>query len=55
MLIWDQFGIFENLQISPIPKANFLVGIFICRFSQQTGSSKTFGEKVVRVVKSCGS
>ena len=38
MLIQDQFGIIQNLQISPIPQTSFLVGTFIHRFLQQTGS-----------------
>ena len=28
MLILDQFGIIQNLQMSPIPQTSFLVGIF---------------------------
>ena len=39
MLISDQFGIFQNLQTSPIPHTSFLVGTFCCRFIQQGGST----------------
>ena len=28
MLIQDQFGIFQNLQMSPIPQTSFFVGTF---------------------------
>ena len=38
MLIQDQFGIFQNLQMSPIRQTSFLVWTFFYRFLQQTCS-----------------
>ena len=38
MLIQDQFGIIQNLQMSHIPQTIFLVWLFFGRFLQQTGS-----------------
>ena len=29
IIIYDKFGIFQNLQTSPIPKTNFLAGTFL--------------------------
>ena len=35
MLIWDQFGIIENFQMSPIPKISLLIGtIFAVSYSK---------------------
>ena len=39
MLIQDQLGVIQELQMSPIPQTSFLVGTFIRRFLQQAGSS----------------
>ena len=36
MLIQDQFGVIQNLQMSPVTGHE----IFFCRFLQQTGSSR---------------
>jgi hypothetical protein len=38
MFILDQFGIIQNLQMSPIPQSVSWFGLF-CRFLQQAGSS----------------
>ena len=39
MFIYGQFGIVQNLQMTPIAQTSFLVGTFFYRFLQQTGSS----------------
>ena len=39
MLIQDQLGVIQELQMSPIPQTSFLVGTFNLRFLQQAGSS----------------
>ena len=39
MLIYDQFGMNQNLQMSPIPQTSSWSLTFFCRFLQQTGSS----------------
>ena len=38
MLIQDQFGIFQNLQMSSVAQTNFLVVTYFCHFLQQTVS-----------------
>ena len=40
MLIYAQFGIIQNLQMSPISQTSFLVGTFFCRFLQQDSSNR---------------
>ena len=40
MLIYDQFGIIQNLQTSPINPNQFLGWAFFCRLLQQDSSSQ---------------
>ena len=47
MLIKDQFGITQNLQTSPIPQTNFLVGTFFDASYSKTALDSNFMDSMV--------
>jgi hypothetical protein len=51
MLIYDQFGVIQNLQMSPIHQTSFLVGTFFAVSLQQTSSSPHFNANLVERFK----
>ena len=53
MLIEDQIGIIQNLQMFPIPQTSFLVWTFSCQFLHQD-DSYYYKLKLVTFLVKCG-
>ena len=53
MIILDQFGIIQNLQMSPIPKPSILVGTFFAISYSKTAQKAYFTVLIHTVLKKC--